>query len=501
LPNDDFSIDNAIILKNSTRWPLMIDPQIQANNWIQNMEDPKTLIILRPNKSAKEMENQVESAMQLGYPILLENISDTIDTFFEPVLQKKLVKSGGSWKIKFNDKLFDYTPEFRFYMTTKLARPHYPPEVCVMVTILNFQVTLEGLDDQMLNIVVKIEEPVKDEQRQRNIKEFFENKNKQKATEDMILKLLNDSKGNLLDDTVLIDTLQNSKLEAQEISEKMEKLEYFRVQFNTIRNLYKEVSKRVSNMYFVILDLAMIEPTYQWSLEFYIALFERAIKSLTSKENRTRNIIDRFQMMLYESICRSLLEKDKLIFSLLMCMKVLQSDGKITANEVRFMMVGGTWTETDQKPPADTKWLSNKVWCSICELSKSIPLFEGLNEDFKKMTLDWAAIYNANDLFESKFPGKWNSLNSFQKLIIIRLLRPDKFSKSIQKLITKEMGAQYIDPPPFNLEQAYNDSDKMTPLIFILSPGADPRIEITNLAEQKGFKNNFTAISLGQGQG
>jgi dynein heavy chain len=63
------------------------------------------------------------------------------------------------------------------------------------------------------------------------------------------------------------------------------------------------------------------------------------------------------------------------------------------------------------------------------------------------------------------------------------------------------MGGQYIDTPPFNLEQAYNDSDKMTPLIFILSPGADPRIEITNLAELKGFKNNFTAISLGQGQG
>lgn len=281
----------------------------------------------------------------------------------------------------------------------------------------------------------------------------------------------------------------------------MEKLEYFRVQFNTIRNLYKEVSKRVSNMYFVVLDLAMIEPTYQWSLEFYIALFERSIKSVLGKENRSRNIIDRFQMNLYESICRSLLEKDKLIFSLLMCMKVLQSDGKISSNEVRFIMVGGTWTETDQKPPADAKWLSNKAWCCICELSKSFPTFDGLNEDFRKMTLDWAAVYNSPDIFETKLPGKWNSLNSFQKLTLVRLLRPDKFSKSVQKLITKEIGAQYIDPPPFNLEQAYNDSDKMTPLIFILSPGADPRIEITNLAELKGFKSNFTAISLGQGQG
>lgn len=94
--------------------------------------------------------------MALGYPVLLENIGETIDGFFEPVLQKKLIKSGGSYKIKFGDRLLDYSTDFRFYMTTKLARPHYPPEICVKVTILNFQVTLEGLDDQMLNIVVKI---------------------------------------------------------------------------------------------------------------------------------------------------------------------------------------------------------------------------------------------------------------------------------------------------------------------------------------------------------
>ena len=53
LPNDDFSVDNAIILKNSSRWPLMIDPQIQANNWIKIKEQKNELKIIRPNKSAK----------------------------------------------------------------------------------------------------------------------------------------------------------------------------------------------------------------------------------------------------------------------------------------------------------------------------------------------------------------------------------------------------------------------------------------------------------------
>ena len=63
------------------------------------------------------------------------------------------------------EKVIDFSNDFRFQMTTKLANPHYPPEICVKVTLLNFMVTPEGLEDQMLNIVVKIEEPNKEEQR------------------------------------------------------------------------------------------------------------------------------------------------------------------------------------------------------------------------------------------------------------------------------------------------------------------------------------------------
>lgn len=43
-------------------------------------------------------------------------------------------------------------------MTTKLPKPHYPPEICIKVTLLNFEVTQEGLEDQMLNIIISIED-------------------------------------------------------------------------------------------------------------------------------------------------------------------------------------------------------------------------------------------------------------------------------------------------------------------------------------------------------
>ena len=144
------------------------------------------------------------------------------------------------------DKVVDYNTDFRFYITTKLSRPHYSPEICVKVAMLNFMVTLDGLEDQMLNIVVKIEEPLKEESKQRNVKEFYENKNRMKATEDLILQLLNESKGNMLEDEFLIETLNKSKIESIEINEKLKKQEYDREIFNLIRNNYREVANKVA---------------------------------------------------------------------------------------------------------------------------------------------------------------------------------------------------------------------------------------------------------------
>jgi dynein heavy chain len=50
-----------------------------------------------------------------------------------------------------------------------------------------------------------------------------------------------------------------------------------------------------------------------------------------------------FQVLFYESLCRSLLEKDKLIFSFLIFLKIMTSEKKIESPHIRFMMVGGTW--------------------------------------------------------------------------------------------------------------------------------------------------------------
>ena len=69
LPTDDFSTDNAIILENSKRWPLMIDPQMQANIWIRKSEE--RLGVLKPTQSGIEISRILETSIPYGKPILL----------------------------------------------------------------------------------------------------------------------------------------------------------------------------------------------------------------------------------------------------------------------------------------------------------------------------------------------------------------------------------------------------------------------------------------------
>ena len=56
--------------------------------------------------------------------------------------------------IRMGEKVIEYSAGFKLYITTKLRNPHYLPEVATKVTIVNFMITPEGLEDQLLGIVV-----------------------------------------------------------------------------------------------------------------------------------------------------------------------------------------------------------------------------------------------------------------------------------------------------------------------------------------------------------
>lgn len=196
----------------------MIDPQGQANRWIRSMEGSNLRVIkLSESKFLRSLEN----AIRTGQAVLLEDVGEQLDPALEPLLQKQLVRQGGRLLLKLGDSLVEYDRNFKLYITTKLSNPHYLPEVCIKVTIINFTVTNAGLEGQLLSDVVKLERPELEAQRNSLIVNIANDKKQLKDIEEKILKLLFHSQGNILDDEELINTLNQSKVTSAAIKERV----------------------------------------------------------------------------------------------------------------------------------------------------------------------------------------------------------------------------------------------------------------------------------------
>jgi len=501
LPNDSLSVDNAIMLFKSNRWPLMIDPQGQANRWIKNLEGSRSLKVVKQNQAS--FVRTIENAIQFGHPVLLENVPEAIDPVLESVLLKQIVTVGGISTIRLGDNTVEYDPAFKLYITTKLSSPHYPPETCVKVNLLNFMATEDGLQDQMQGIVVKVEEPVLEAKREQLVVDDAQNKKQLKEIEDMILRLLKEATGNILEDDQLIATLTSSKETSNNIEQKVKEAQKTNVQIQATREAYTPVAFRVSQLFFCIADLAAVDPMYQYSLEWFTDLFTRSIAKAEKShvlEERLGHLNASFTYELYKNVCRSLFEKDKLLFSFLLCIKVLLGEGKLDGAELRFFLTGNTSMDLERPNPIPGKWLTDASWGDILGMSK-MPGFKGFDRYFEKHLSGFEDVYNSNQAAQDLKALLKDAYSDFQSMIVLRAVRADCVVPEIQSFVSNNLGQKFIEPPPFDLEASYNDSTCATPLIFVLSPGADPMSELLKLAEKLNMDKKLKAISLGQGQG
>uniref|UniRef100_A0A8C8EDP7 Dynein axonemal heavy chain 3 n=1 Tax=Otus sunia TaxID=257818 RepID=A0A8C8EDP7_9STRI len=501
LPVDSFSIDNGIIVSNSRRWALMIDPQRQANKWVKNMEKTNRLSVIK--LSDTHYVRTLENAIQLGTPVLLENIGEELDAFIEPILLKLTFKQQGVEYMKLGENIIEYSRDFRFYITTHLRNPHYLPEVAVKVCLLNFMITPLGLQDQLLGIVAAKEKPELEEKKNELIIESAANKKQLKEIEDKILEILSNSEGNILEDETAINILSSSKELSEEISEKQKISSVTEMQIDSTRLGYKPVAIHSAVVFFCISDLANIDPMYQYSLIWFINLYVQSIaKSKKSEdlEERIKNITEHFTISIYNNVCRSLFEKDKLLFSFLLTVGIMKGKDQIDDEVWRFLLTGGVALDNPYPNPAPD-WLSDKSWGELVRAS-SLTNLQGLMEHVRENFSKWKLIYDSVKPHEEAFPDVWSTLMGLDRMVILRCLRPDKIIPAVQDFIVENMGRTFIEPPTFDLGRSYSDSTCCAPMIFVLSPGADPMAGLLKFADGVGMGGtSIQTISLGQGQG
>ena len=243
----------------------------------------------------------------------------------------------------------------------------------------NFTVTEEGLQDQMLNYLVEKEDPTLSALRKNCIDTKNSSERKKKEIETEILFQLDESKRNatedntILDNEKLIDQLKQSNQTSIAMAQTLVKQRETENKIAIKRNFLSPVSIHVAQLFFTVCDLSSIEPVYQYSLKFYRDIFGLAIDSTPkieekkgenkSKEQKEKEELERleklklnFNSILYDKICMSLFEKDKLVFSFLMNTKLksipMNDEEKADFNkQVRFLVTGGSGKEFETEIP------------------------------------------------------------------------------------------------------------------------------------------------------
>jgi len=203
-------------------------------------------------------------------------------------------------------------------------------------------------------------------------------------TENQILTVLKESK-DILGDASAIEILSAASVLTIEIEKKQEIAKVTEEEIDESRIGYKPIALRTAGLFFCIQDMCLIDPMYQYSLPFFALLFTQAIAEAPMSEDldeRSNNLNKEFLSSLYRNICRSLFEKDKMIFSFLLCVKLNQMSGEVDMNEFRFLLTGGV-SLGEAIPEIPAPWLSENSWSELCRACK-LNGFKGYMDHFLK---------------------------------------------------------------------------------------------------------------------
>ena len=610
LPTDSFSIENGITTVVGGKWPLFIDPQGQANAWVRAKEAAAQIDVL--SLSDDSYLRKLKTCIRFGKPVLLEGVPEVLDMALDPLLLKMTVKKGGTMYMTIGGETIEFAPGFKLYMTTNLANPHFLPETAAKVTLINFQITSAGLREQLLGRTVAEEKPDLEEMKNKLILEGAENTRKLKDLESKILHVLQSSKGSILDDESAVNVLTSSKRLSNEIKEKQLAAKETEIEIDAARRVYVPVSRCATSLFMTLTQLEKIDPMYQYSLEWFMALFQTAIrnsrttdkknkknkKSKKNKKNKKKldegedaaelaapvkaaptppsnrlvneisrcvpeaeGALDRiielnsyFADSVYSNICRSLFERHKLLFSLMLTVELMNCArpeiAQTTNALLRFLVTGGSGS-APKNPCSD--WLPDVSWSEIHRLSKttggagaaggdtsrpgsrmdSAESTGAAADDANATEADAGASTNSNtyrnvlqhlpvkvrsspDLWknfmqapnpaEEPIPGDWGSdqvggksaLTQLHRMCVLRCFRKDAIIPAARKFVADEMSDAFLEPPQFDLAKAFKDSSASVPIVFVLSAGSDPTDSIFALGRKQEVQ--ITTVSLGQGQ-
>ena len=492
LPVDDLCTENAIILKRFNRYPLIIDPSGRATEFLQNESKGRQLTVT--SFLDDSFIKQLESSLRFGNPILIQD-AEHLDPVLNHVLNKEYQKTGGRVLIQLGKQEIDFSPAFRLYLSTRDPSAMFPPDICSRTTFVNFTVTQSSLQTQSLNDVLKSERPDVDKRRTNLVKMQGEFSTHLRGLEKRLLQALNQSRGNILDDDVVIETLETLKKEAGDISQKAAEAEGVMAEVETITQQYDVIARACSAVFAILEQLHHLNHFYQFSLHYFIDIFDsvlhnntnlRALKDYTA---RGEVILRDLFLNTYRRTSLSLLQKDRVTLAMLLAQaSPYPMDRSLIENILNPGIVGN-----DVSANGSLRTDAQSKAARLLPLKTFIPNIS--DEDWDRFCTE--------ELAENFVPRVWDDGASIldqhlRSLLLVKLFRLDRFVPAAEKFVAAVFGKSVFETSS-DLQEVVEQVTPTTPIALSSSPGFDASYKVENLVEKTKAQCSYIAMGSIEG--
>ncbi|KAJ5078911.1 intein-containing cytoplasmic dynein 1 heavy chain 1 precursor [Anaeramoeba ignava] len=526
LPADDLCTENAIILTRFNRYPLVIDPSGQATEFL--MRQFESSKIMKTSFLDDSFMKNLESALRFGTAILLQDV-ENIDPILNPILNKEVHKTGGRFLIRLGDQEIDFSPSFNLFMTTRDPSFNFTPDLCSRVTFCNFTVTLESLQAQCLNHILRNERPDIDQQRSDILKLQGEYKVRLRNLEKSVLDALNKVVGNILDDDYVFNSLERLKTEAAEVAEKANQADQTLENITKISAKYEPFALSSSRIYFTLEQLSSIHYLYQYSLNFFLGIFFNVVNIMNENIMNVKDYEERLKILthdlfkvIYRRVSYGLLHKDRLTFALRLAQIYLKQKGQDFDEEEMNLLLRSDIILSPNK-------LQDKIDNSYYNIPESVipssqikylqiiselPSFKELPSHIRMNQSEWKRFIKSTNP-ESNIPENWekqykqtslieeesernrelNVKKMLRRLLLLKFFRPDRVLSGTSSLVETVFGYNIQSIPELNLRNVIEkESNAREPLLLCTQPGYDPSTRVDELANELQVKKRSIAI-------
>jgi len=304
----------------------------------------------------------------------------------------------------------------------------------------------------------------------------------------------------------LIISLEETKATSQEIAEKVQVAKVTEVTIAKAREIYRPIAERGSLIYFLIDQLHVISHMYQFSLDTFNYMFTKALVKATPADgeaDRCKNLMASVTYVIFSYVTRGLFECDRLTFSSQLGFRILGRLGELPREELDFMIKSPKNLDEADRNEA-LQWLPDSCWASVLALAERLPdAFGGMPSDMEGSWKRWKEWFDHEQPEGEPLPQEWKRLPGFQRLLVLRALRPDRMVLGLKLWVRDEMGIEYMNAIPFDLVASFEDASPSVPVFFLLSPGVDPLVSVRAIGkthDKTESNGQFFSVSLGQGQ-